>query len=768
MPDAIEKISLKQLQNVAYQLDSVFQLSADGQEIICRRLIRVVPGKRLVFIGEFNKTKVIIKLFVHASRAKKHWLRECAGAGLLSGNNILTPEKLASGVSDEGIYFIIFRYIKGCNLAEFWLKNNQFNREQKLKQLMLVLEQHHSSGLAHQDLHYANFLLGANDNIYTLDGEEVKQGIAPLQKKVRLKNLALFLAQTFDLNKSSSLFLLDDYIRLTSIPKYKRDADDFWKWIKQYQQQRIEQYLKKIIRECTDVIHEKQPHGYTLCRREYHNQAVQQLLDHPEQFFQDENSAYLKQGNTCTVKSVLVDNEKYVIKRYNPKGIVYELMHKGQMSRARKSWINAHLLCFIGVLTPRPVALIEQQPALGKRCSYFICKYVEGQNSWDFFCDKDKSEQDKQLAADKLLAALKKLCEYKITHGDLKGSNFLIHNDQVWMLDLDAMCQYKANWRYRKNWLRDKQRFLKNWEKKPCYEPWKLYFVMPYLKESKRPGFRALMHIDIIQSEISTPFEQQWADKDPFVETEKLQGDIFRELEARKTLRFSFLGKSYFIKIHRGIGWFEIFENLLRLRLPVLGAENEYLAIKKLEKLHIDTMHIVAYVVKGKNPARQQSFIITEDLINTISLEDFCADWKNNKPQAALKSSLIAKLAHISRTLHQNGINHRDYYICHFLLDISKGIENLDLTNLKISLIDLHRAQIRDKTPQRWIVKDIASLYFSVMDLGLTQRDLFRFMKLYHNCSLRECFTIRSDFWQKVEKQGQKLWQRKQRKGDAI
>ncbi len=278
--------------------------------------------------------------------------------------------------------------------------------------------------------------------------------------------------------------------------------------------------------------------------------------------------------------------------------------------------------------------------------------------------------------------------------------------------------------------------------------------------------------------ELSPVFAQQWQNKDPFIEVEKLQGEVYRALEARKTLCFTFMDQSYFIKIHRGVGWFEIIENLLRLRLPVLGAKNEYLAIKKLEALHIDTMHIAGYGQKGKNPATQQSFIITEDLINTISLEDYCADWKNTKPEFRLKQALILKVANISRTLHNNGINHRDFYICHFLLNkehlnrelLDKGMEEakLDSNPLKISLIDLHRAQIRNKIPERWLIKDIASLYFSAMDIGLTQRDFLRFIKLYQQASLRDIFTQQHAFWQKVERQGQKLWQRKQRKGDAI
>ncbi len=271
-----------------------------------------------------------------------------------------------------------------------------------------------------------------------------------------------------------------------------------------------------------------------------------------------------------------------------------------------------------------------------------------------------------------------------------------------------------------------------------------------------------------MQLELSTVFAQQWHNKDPFIEADKLQGEVFRALEARKTLRFSLHDKSYFIKIHRGVGWFEIIENLIRLRLPVLGAKNEYQAVKKLQQLHIDTMHITGYALKGRNPAHQQSFIITEDLINTISLEDFCAPWKNVPPEFRLKQALIDKLAGISRTMHNNGINHRDFYICHFLLDISKGIDKVDYKQFKVSLIDLHRAQLRDNTPERWRVKDIASLYFSAMDIGLSQRDFFRFITLYNNCSLRECFKNHADFWQKVARQGDKLWRRKQRKGDAI
>jgi heptose I phosphotransferase len=53
-------------------------------------------------------------------------------------------------------------------------------------------------------------------------------------------------------------------------------------------------------------------------------------------------------------------------------------------------------------------------------------------------------------------------------------------------------------------------------------------------------------------------------------------------------------------------------------------------------------------------------------------------------------------------------------------------------------VIDLHRAQVRATTPRRWRDKDLAGLYFSALDIGLTQRDLLRFLRAYFPWSLRE------------------------------
>ena len=483
------------LRDRAFTLDSDLQLSVQNQPLIGQQLLRHVPGKRLVFRGEYRNTPVIIKLFVHKKRAKVHWQRELDGAQRLLDKQILTPAIIFAGRTDEGIEVLIFEYIQGESLAQFWNTSSYADKLEKLKACMQVLTQHHKAALAHQDLHYANFYLAQSGEIYTLDGEEVKVFSRPLNINARLKNLAVFLAQSFDIKSADYLLLLDYYAQLNALLTKGWEAY-FLKLIKQHQHWRIKHYLKKIFRNCTDVVTgegvasksvtdnntaqksmnpENQSYRFLL-RREYDSPRIRALLQAPEHYFNADTSVFLKQGNTCTVKRVRLDNEELVIKRYNPKGAVYELSHKGRMSRARKSWKNAHLLQFMGIATPAPVAVVEHNNALGKCRSYFISRYQPGEDSWTFFCSDQHNEESKHCAAQSILNILDKLAQYRITHGDLKGSNFIIHQEQVYLIDLDAMKQHSWQRSFKQQEQKDHRRFLKNWDKKACYQPWKAFF----------------------------------------------------------------------------------------------------------------------------------------------------------------------------------------------------------------------------------------------------------------------------------------------------
>ncbi len=254
--------------------------------------------------------------------------------------------------------------------------------------------------------------------------------------------------------------------------------------------------------------------------------------------------------------------------------------------------------------------------------------------------------------------------------------------------------------------------------------------------------------------------KQKFSGDDAFDKVLAMDGAIFRNHKGRKTLRFVHEGKGYFLKIHPGVGWREIIKNLLYLRMPVLGARHEHDAILALEKLDILTMKIAGYGHRGRNPAKIESFLITEEIENAVSLEDLTKDWKRNPPHPKLKRSLIRKIADIARGMHQHGLNHRDFYICHFLLPENWLAKNDYDTDPPLHVIDLHRTQIRSRVPERWLVKDLAGLHFSSMDAGLTQRDLLRFLTCYEKMSIQHIMSNRPAFWLKVNNLALKLYRK--------
>jgi heptose I phosphotransferase len=260
---------------------------------------------------------------------------------------------------------------------------------------------------------------------------------------------------------------------------------------------------------------------------------------------------------------------------------------------------------------------------------------------------------------------------------------------------------------------------------------------------------------------------KRWQGQDIFTQIFSLPGTVYREQPGRKTFRYENGGENYFIKLHYGVGWLEIFKNLIQGRLPVLGAKNEFQAITRLQDLGI-TATIVGYGWRGHNPATQQSFIITKELLFTTTLEDFCGYWLINKPSFALKTGLTRRVANISRNMHTRGINHRDFYLCHFLLDMTGGPDLLCPDNLTLYLIDLHRAQVRKKVPFRWRVKDIGGLYFSALDIGLTRKDIFRFMKNYAQMPLKDTLKNDKQFWQKAAYTAIKLYKKIHKKNPQL
>lgn len=218
---------------------------------------------------------------------------------------------------------------------------------------------------------------------------------------------------------------------------------------------------------------------------------------------------------------------------------------------------------------------------------------------------------------------------------------------------------------------------------------------------------------------LDEPFISLWKEKDVFGEIATLSGEEFRRVKSRRTFRCEVDGKGFFIKHHLGVGWGEIIKNLLQFKKPVTGARGEFEAIRALEKAGVPTMKCAGFGERFFNPAAKESFIITCELSGMVNLEDLFNSQEVSPP---MRRDIIRRLGRSVGKMHACGVNHRDCYICHFLRSPETG---------ELHVIDLHRAQIREKVPFRYAVKDVAGILFSAMDLKLTLRDVALFYREY-------------------------------------
>ena len=176
-----------------------------------------------------------------------------------------------------------------------------------------------------------------------------------------------------------------------------------------------------------------------------------------------------------------------------------------------------------------------------------------------------------------------------------------------------------------------------------------------------------------------------------------------------------------------------------------MGALREFEALSHLKKHKIDSLEVQGFGNKGLNPANSSSFLITEELYGTISLEDFFLQDQHKELLPTQRRKLIKHVAKLIRKMHLSGLNHRDLYLCHLHIK-----EDVDFNDIKVYLIDLHRAQIRSNVPERWLVKDLGGFFHSILQFGLSEKDFYRFMTAYFECSLSELLQNRSKLIKKI------------------
>lgn len=424
--------------------------------------VRTLPGRRVVCRARWGKQGVFAKIFL-GKDAQKYAKRDADGIAILQQEHIATPKLLYAGAgtlqSGEQVQAIVLEEIKPSkNVEELWPTLKPKARLELAKRLVRVIAQHHDADIVHTDLHPKNFLV-ANDVIYTLDGDGVRQH-AGLAYKKALHNLAEMISKFDALEQSEWLpQLLEAYsaIMRWHLPM---SVEQVAPLANHYRLKAVNNYANKVFRNCTDVSVSQSACGF---------QAWSNTFDLPGNLDFDAllaSGTRLKSGNTCTVGLAEIAGKQVVIKRYNIKSIGHAFSRALRPSRAAVSWENAHRLKLLGIPTAAPIALLETRKfgfLRGK--AYFLTEFINVPDAMEFFAQTE----DKKTRTD----AVKNICMLfyrlymlQISHGDMKATNIKMQGSTPLLLDLDAMRQHgrpclKAH-------VRDLRRFMQNWKNQPA------------------------------------------------------------------------------------------------------------------------------------------------------------------------------------------------------------------------------------------------------------------------------------------------------------
>ncbi|RON83581.1 serine/threonine protein kinase [Pseudomonas chlororaphis] len=427
-------------------------------------LLRVLPGQRYVGAGVWRGRPVLAKLLVGA-KAARHFQRELQGVRLLEEQGMTTPLLLADGLKEGEGGWLLFEFLEGSeSLGDAWKQVESLpaladEQQAVLAEALAAIAELHGKGLWQEDLHLDN-LLRHQGKLYVIDGAGICVGQAgkPLSRQKVLENLGVFFAQ---LPKSLEPFteellvhyLLNNAEHALPLEALQKQVDKVRSW-------RLKDFLNKVGRECTLFSVLRGPFALRAIRRE-EEAAMLPVLEQADALL-DQGHLY-KTGGAASVGRVEVAGRTLVVKRYNIKGFAHWLKRFWRPSRAWHSWQEGNRLAFLGIATPKPLALLEKRFLWLRSRAYLVTEYLAGPDIIERFApyiDSGAAPEAELQALDRLFA---ELIRERISHGDFKGHNLFWQEDRWALIDLDSMCQHHSLGSFAPAYARDRARFMRNW-----------------------------------------------------------------------------------------------------------------------------------------------------------------------------------------------------------------------------------------------------------------------------------------------------------------
>ena len=206
------------------------------------------------------------------------------------------------------------------------------------------------------------------------------------------------------------------------------------------------------------------PRRRLIYQRYYDSSALQQFLRNPDVFIEAADAKVLKSDAASTVACISFDGRKYVAKRYDTRGLWHACKRAFRLSRAERCWRAALQLARAGIDTPRPVAVVEQRLGPLRGRAYYLTEHVDGELGGTYL---RRPCPQRDAIVDAVATTFARLQRHRLSHGDMKATNLIVSSGRLYLLDLDAARAHRTTRGHARAFMRDKRRFLANWNDVP-------------------------------------------------------------------------------------------------------------------------------------------------------------------------------------------------------------------------------------------------------------------------------------------------------------
>lgn len=413
-------------------LQPPFALVCAGAAFRVEQVFRWLPGRRLTARTSWQGRTAVLKLFLGRS-ASRHCAREKRGAQRLMAGGAATPRLLAELAAPEvGGRALLFECLAdarpiGCRL--------EAPATDEAAMAVRILAKLHQQGLTHKDMHHGNFI-ASQGAVYILDGGSVAP-LRPPSEGAGLKALAVFLAQCPLSANGRIPELLTCYEQARGWPANPSRLAQLQRRLAAARQLRIRRYQAKTQRNCTEfAVHEERGLRCIAKRDWAWAKEIARSGASPSQALLTalEDAEVVKAGNSATVFRLKLAGEPLLVKRYNIKSLSHRI-RRWFKRRPRIAWRNGHTLRLLNIQTAEPLALIE------RRWGPFIaeCHLVMRDLGSLSLAAETRTSGWCLGRLDQVASLFRQLSAAGLRHGDAKATNFLIHGNQVHLIDLDGI-----------------------------------------------------------------------------------------------------------------------------------------------------------------------------------------------------------------------------------------------------------------------------------------------------------------------------------------